>query len=118
MLRKQLAAFVEFRNSTPVRKQKNKHGPFSASGSSRNEAFSMPEKWGGRNCLLKLSPEQLDVVREIKVVMGGDELLGFNAREYREKAQAVYESLSIVDLNFTNVWYVFRAMSDRMIDEL
>lgn len=75
----------------------------------------MPEKWGGRNCLLKLSPEQLDVVREIKVVMGGDELLEFNAREYREKAQAVYESLSIVDLNFTNVWYVFRAMLNRMI---
>ena len=114
LLRKELADFVDLRNSSLVRKQKFKKGPFSKTAMSRNEAFSMPETWGGRNCLLKLSPEQLDIVREIKAAMGGDELLEFNSRGFREKAIAIYDSLNIVDLNFTNVWHIFRAMYVKM----
>lgn len=95
---------MEFRNALPMRKQKNKAGP---SGMSRNEAFALPEKWGGRNCLL---PVDVNVIREIKVAMGGDAILEFTSREFRGKAQQVYDSLQITELTFSNVWDVFTTM--------
>ena len=39
-----------------------------------NEAFALPEKWGGRNCLI---PVDVEVIRDIKAAMGGDSLLSF-----------------------------------------
>ena len=107
LLRQELAKFVEFRNGTPVRRQKDKAGP---SGISRNEAFSLPAAWGGQNCLLPLRPDQLDIVRQIKEAMGGEELLAFNRRSYREKAQKIYDSLHIRQLTFANAWDVFNRM--------
>lgn len=107
LLRQELATFVEFRNGTRVRKQRDKSGP---SGMSRNTAFSLPEKWGGRDCLLPLRPDQLQIVREIKAAMGGDELLEFNTVSFRQRAVAAYDSLHIQKLSFENVWDVFDSM--------
>lgn len=74
---------------------------------SRYEAFVLPHKWDGINCLL---PVDVEVIREIKQAMGGDELLEFTTREYRQKAQAVYDSLHIKNLTLDNAWDVFNAM--------
>lgn len=49
LLQATLAQFLQERNSFKSRKDNNKAGP---SGMSRNTAFSMPEEWGGKNCLL------------------------------------------------------------------
>lgn len=87
-----------------MRKDKNKPGP---SGMSRNQAFVLPEKWGGRNCLI---PVDVEVIREIKAAMGGDALLAFVSDEFDARAQEVYDSLLIVELTFQNVWAVFSAM--------
>lgn len=100
----ELAQFMEFRNGARMRKDNNKPGP---SGMSRNEAFSMPEKWGGRNCLL---PVDVEVVREIKEAMGGDALLDFVVPEYAAQVQAAYDSLGISELTLENVWNVFEAL--------
>jgi len=54
------------------------------SGMSRSEAFSMPENWGGRDGLL---PVDVNVVRELKEVMGGDDILEFVSEEFSERAQ-------------------------------
>jgi hypothetical protein len=74
---------------------------------SRNEAFSLPESWGGRNCLLSIDVE---VIREIKAAMGGDAILEFTSSEFSERARATYDSLAISELTFQNVWVVFTDM--------
>lgn len=81
LLRTDLDEFMQFRNAVRMRKDKQKPGP---SGMSRNEAFSIPENWGGRNCLL---PVDIDVIREIKAAMGGDALLDFVAPEFAAQCE-------------------------------
>lgn len=93
---------MAFRDALPMRKQKEKPGP---SGMSRNDAFALPEKWSGRNCLIEVD---VDVVREIKAAMGGDELLEFVPQEFRERAEAAYATLHVTQLTFDNVWHVFK----------
>ena len=93
---------MDFRNGARMRKDNEKAGP---SGMSRNEAFSLPENWGGRNCLLEVDVE---IIRELKKAMGGDEILEFVSAEFLQRAQAAYDTLGVVDLNLENVWYVFR----------
>ncbi|KAJ6607858.1 hypothetical protein B0H10DRAFT_2178373 [Mycena sp. CBHHK59/15] len=87
--------YADFRNSCKTRKQTDKPGP---SGMSRNTAFSLPHKWNGRNCLLKVDVE---VIKQMKLDMGGDALLAFSTPEFAEQAQNV---------TLENVWDVFTAM--------
>lgn len=95
---------MDLRNGTRMRKDKHKPGP---SGMSRNEAFSMPEQWGGRNCLL---PVDVNVIREIKEAMGGDSLLEFTTPEFSAEVQAAYDTLGVAKLTLENVWHVFQAL--------
>jgi hypothetical protein len=95
---------MDFQNGAQMCKDNNKVGP---SGMSQNEAFSLPESWGGCNCLLEVD---MAVVRELKEAMGGDKILEFVSIEFSERVQAAYDTLEIVDLNLKNVWYVFREL--------
>jgi len=104
LLRQELERFMELRNGANMRKDKNKPGP---SGMSPNTAFSLPEKWGGRNCLL---PVDVKIVCELKEALGGDALLDFVAPEFAEQANAAYQTLNISKLKFDNVWDVFSDM--------
>lgn len=101
LLRKSLKEFMDFRNGVRMRKDKEKAGP---SGMSRNEAFSSPASWGGRNCLLQVD---MAIIQELKEAMGGDDILDFVSMEFSQRAQAAYDTLGITDLNIENVWYVF-----------
>ena len=87
-----------------VWKDDSKPGP---SGMSRNEAFSLPESWGGQNCLL---PIDAGVIQKIKAAMGGNVILEFTSSEFSKCAQAAYDSLAILELTFQNVWAVFMNM--------
>ena len=104
VLRLELDSFMQFRNGAKMRKDAKKAGP---SGVSRNEAFSLFEEWGGRNCIL---PVDLDVIREIKEAMGGDSLLEFTTSTFSKQAQVAYDSQGIVQLSFENCWDIFTAM--------
>ena len=95
---------MEFRNGARMRLDKQKPGP---SGMSRNEAFCMPEAWGGRDCLL---PVDVAVVREIKEAMGGDDLIAFVTPEFDARAQDAYDSLNVSELTLDNIWHIFRAL--------
>jgi hypothetical protein len=77
VLQRQLDIFMEFRNGCRMRKDKKKPGP---SGMSWNQAFSLPEEWGGRNCLLKI--EDFSVIKDLKEELGGDELISFSTPEF------------------------------------
>jgi len=96
---------MEFRNGCMMRKDKEKPGP---SGMSRNQAFSLPEEWGGRDCLLKI--EDLSVIKKLKEELGGEELVSFSTPEFAARAQKAYDSLGINDLTFNNVWAIFTAL--------
>jgi hypothetical protein len=96
---------MEFRNGCMMRKDKMKPGP---SGMSRNQAFSLPGDWNGRNCLLKI--EDLSIIKRLKEELGGDGLVSFSTPEFSVHAQKAYDTLNICDLTFENVWIVFSAM--------
>ncbi|KAK7434314.1 hypothetical protein VKT23_020264 [Stygiomarasmius scandens] len=104
LLRKELAQFMEIRNGTKMRKDKNKLGP---SGMSRDEAFTLYDSWGGKNYLMSVD---VSVVREIMEEMGGDSLLEFVTVKFSTQAQEVYDSLHISELTMQNIWDVFQAM--------
>jgi len=93
-----------------MRKDKTKLGP---SGMSRNQAYSLPEEWNGRNCLLKI--DDTSVIRKLKDELGGDELVSFSTLEFSVLAEEVFNSLNIRNLTFENVWVVFQAMLPLMI---
>lgn len=96
---------MEFRNGCKMRKDKSKPGP---SGMSRNQAYSLPEAWNGRNCLLKI--DDLTIIRKLKEELGGEELVSFSTPEFSVQALEAFNSLEVGELNFENVWIVFVAM--------
>lgn len=105
VLQRQLDKFMEFRNGCMMRKDKLKPGP---SGMSRNQAFSLPGEWGGKDCLLKI--DDLSVIKKLKEELGGEQLLSFSTPEFSVHAQKAFDSLDITDLTFENAWPVFTAM--------
>lgn len=96
---------VEFRNGATMRKDKNKPGP---SGMSRNHAFSLPDSWGGIDCLLKIP--DMAVIRQMKLELGGKQLLAFSTEEFDECAQPVFDDLRIQSFSFSSVWDTFHTM--------
>ncbi|KAF8967102.1 hypothetical protein BDZ97DRAFT_1903511 [Flammula alnicola] len=107
LLRKLVEEFMESRNSYKSRFDHNKPGP---SGMSRNEAFSLPHLWGGRQCLLDVN---MDVIRELKdIISEGEDMFRFPlvTPQFEHDAENVYESLHVQDLSLCNVWSVFSSM--------
>ncbi len=101
---------MEFRNGVRMRKDKNKAGP---SGCSRNDAFSLHEKYGLANCLMEVDVE---VIREMKQQLGGDAILSFVSMEFATRADIVYTSLNIQALSMDNVWEVFQLMLPQLFE--
>ncbi|KAF7364462.1 hypothetical protein MSAN_01107600 [Mycena sanguinolenta] len=87
---------LTFRNGLKMRLQRDKPG---LSGMSREVAFTLPEKWGGRNCLLPIS---MDQVRKMKADLGGAALLEFTGVEFAQRAQVVLDSLQPIKLSLEN----------------
>ncbi|KIM43482.1 hypothetical protein M413DRAFT_443403 [Hebeloma cylindrosporum] len=107
LLRKLAKEFMDTRNSYRSRRDDTKPGP---SGMSRNEAYSVPRYWGGKQYLREVD---LDVVREIKEFMSdGEDMFRFPSvtAAFEREADEVYEALHIQDLSLSTVWNVFRAM--------
>lgn len=113
LLQQTLDETMEFRNGARMRKDAKKAGP---SGMSRNQAYSLPEEWGGRDCLLRLDEAQLDVIREMKEQVGGASLVAFVSDAFAQIAQNAYDSLEIQRLSFENVWEVFADMHTLLKD--
>ena len=102
-MRWELQSWLAYVNGVPMRKDKNKPGP---SRISRNHAYSLYESWGGRDCLLPVT--DMELVRELKVKLGGSEFLEFNDPDLSMRAQGAYDSLGPLTLTFENVWVVFQ----------
>lgn len=75
-LQKSLKEFMDFINGARMHKDNKKEG---LSGMSQNEAFSLPESWGGHNCFLEVDKA---IVRELKEAIGGEKILDFVSVEF------------------------------------
>jgi hypothetical protein len=42
--------------------------------------------------------------------LGGEDLILFVSREYAYKAQGIFDTLRVRDLNLQNVWHIFSSM--------
>jgi hypothetical protein len=98
LLRLELEEFVEFRNGVRMRKDARKAGP---SGCSQNDAFSLYQKHGLSDCLLPI--DNMDLIGELKIGMGGDAILEFVSAEFSERAESAYTTLEIEKLTMENV---------------
>ena len=111
LLQKLAKEFMDSRNAYRSRRDRSKPGP---SGMSRNEAYSLPHKWGGRQCLLDVD---LDTVREIKdFISNGEDLFRFPlvTAEFERQAEEVYQTLHIQNLALSNVWNIFCMSGKRL----
>jgi len=73
---------------------------------SRNQAYSLYESWGGRDCLLPVT--DMELIHELKEAVGGAELLEFSSPDLSMRAQDAFDSLGTFNLRFENVWVVFQ----------
>lgn len=96
---------MEFRNGVPMRRDRNK--PDGLSGKSKNELYACPEAWGGEDYLL---PIDRTIVRQLKEMMGGDQLIAFVSEEYSTQADAAYRQLNCPVLTPSTIWTTFRDM--------
>ena len=107
LLQKLLKEFMESRNSYKSRLDHNKPGP---SSMSRNEAFSLPHLWGGKQCLLDVN---MDIIQELKdIISEGKDMFHFPlvTPQFEHNADNIYESLHIQDLSLCNIWSIFSSM--------
>ncbi|KAF5319802.1 hypothetical protein D9611_012894 [Ephemerocybe angulata] len=104
MLQETLDDFCAFRNAAKMRKNHEKLGP---SGCSRNDAFENYEAWGGQDLLQSVDVER---IRELQSMLGGEDLIKFVPDEFAARAQAAYDMLGIQSLRMENVWAVFSAL--------
>jgi hypothetical protein len=86
-----------------MRKDARKAGP---SGCSQNDAFSLYQKHGLSDCLLPI--DNMDLIRELKIGMGGDAILEFVSAEF--SAESAYTTLEIEKLTMENVWVIFHEL--------
>jgi hypothetical protein len=95
-------------NNHRVCKSAEKKNP---SGTSPNIAYTLPEKFGGKQCL---TPVDWEFIKALMKDHGGEDLIRFVSLEYAQHAQTVYERLKMPKLTLENVWDVFRAMLPHM----
>jgi len=113
MIRHSLDKARELLNMHRMRKNPRKTLP---SGCTPNEAYSLHARYGGEWCL---QPVDVAVVRELmEFVCDGRDLMndwGIPV-EFEERATAALTSFGLRDDQLTeqNIWYVFRAMLERL----
>ncbi|KAF9523980.1 hypothetical protein CPB83DRAFT_877814 [Crepidotus variabilis] len=112
LLRQDLASYVYFQNTWPGRKVPYKATP---SGVARDTAYKDYHQYGMDDYLQPLTTEQVDVVRELKELIGGERPLAFSSEEFDVRAQAAYDELEIKQLNTENVWHLFEALLTRLV---
>ena len=99
--------FMDSQNSYKSHLNHTKPGP---SGMSCNEAFSLPHKWGGWQCLLDVN---MNIIQELKdIISEGEDIFQFPlvTAQFEQEADKIYESLHVEDLSLCNVWSVFSVM--------
>ncbi|KAG2032503.1 hypothetical protein BDR03DRAFT_985638 [Suillus americanus] len=91
-------------NTHTVRFDRNKILP---SGVSSNIAMALHKDYGAEDCLQLVDR---DVVKNLMVEIGGEDLVRFVDVEYSAHAQLIFDNLGFKDLTFQNVWPIFSAM--------
>lgn len=90
-------------NHSPVRKDARKLLP-SGKGITPNHIYSFPKDYGLKDQLI---PVDCNLIRELKLQLGGDSLLNFVPPEFAELAFTAYEKLGSPAVSIHNAWEVF-----------
>lgn len=93
-------------NFTPVRKDVQKLLP-SGKGATPDHIYKFPEDYGMKDQLI---PVDCNLIRELKLQLGGDSLLEFIPPEFAELALNVCEKLGSPAVSSYNVWDIYTLM--------
>ena len=79
----------------------------------------MHERYGGRDCLQRFTPEMLACVSELKREIGGEDLLHFVPPAFAKKCEVSLQSLNLIDadLSLINAWNIFEKMLPLVFEE-
>lgn len=101
-------------NHAPIRKDVQKLLP-SGKGVTPDHVYSFPEEYGMSDQLI---PVDCDLIREIKLQLGGDSLLDFVSPEFAKLALDAYESIGSPMASTHNAWEVFTCMLPNLTEAL
>lgn len=75
--------------------------------------YSLPQQWGGENCLIPVDRNLVELVME---QMGGEEVIRFVSIEFATHAEQALADvgLGVDGITFQNVWQVYLALIPRM----
>ena|ERR1700753_90945 len=107
LLQKELDDFCVLANNRRMRKQKEKLLP---SGVTPNKAYSLPEDFGGTDCL---QPVDLGIIQEILDDMRPEHEVLTDwgvSPEFAERAEAILRRLKIKEVTLTTVWVIFASI--------
>jgi len=93
-------------NKAPIRKDRQKLLP-SGKGVTPDRVYSSPEKYSLKDQLI---PVDRDLVRELKLQLGGDSLLNFVKPEFADLARGIYDGIGSPSVLSHNAWSVFKTM--------
>lgn len=109
LMQKELDAFKEKANHRRVRKQPDKILP---SGVSPNTAYTFPEQFEGRECLLPVDKEYVEeMLKSPEMEIGKIAATDWGLPdEFIARANAAYARLRSPKITMETVWIIFAAM--------
>ncbi|THH19591.1 hypothetical protein EW146_g1615 [Bondarzewia mesenterica] len=115
LVQEQLDDFRNWWNQHRIRSQKDKSMP---SGHVPAHAFSVPEQYGGVDCIIPVSPAIIEELRQMVTDDVGprEEHLGWVTKEFSVLASRVYHEVGSPKLTLETSWDVFQRMSDVLSD--
>lgn len=93
-------------NNASVRKDNLKVLP-SGKGATPDHIYSFPEEYNLKDQLIAVDR---NVIRELKLQLGGDSILDFVRVEFAELALQIYGDLGSPPISSVNAWCVFSCM--------
>ncbi|KAG1725924.1 hypothetical protein EDB19DRAFT_1914861 [Suillus lakei] len=104
LIQQELNKLKNHLNTHTVRFDRNKILP---SGVSPNVAMALHKDYHVEDCLQSVDR---DIVKNLMVEIGGEDLICFVDTEYSAHAQSIFDDLGFIGLTFQNVWQIFSAM--------
>ncbi|KAK7001070.1 hypothetical protein R3P38DRAFT_2559293 [Favolaschia claudopus] len=112
LIQHSLDQFCNEQNNHRIRKQKEKLLP---SGGSPNQFYANPQKYGGKDCLIKVPAEEIDELLD-EAREAAHEHMKFVDDDFDILAHDAYDALGKPDITLQNAWVVFRAMVEQLND--
>lgn len=112
LVQRELDKFAEYQNNHRIRKQKGKTLP---SGSTPNEFYRRPDRWGGESCLIPIDDRILDQLLE--GCEEGRRLMRYVSEDFEEIANEAFTAVGSPVITLQTAWVVFRVLVNHMLPD-